>query len=139
MSVVGGILIAIFGAANMVDAVVSRSTLESVVPGSSTVYLILGAIAFVAGLAILLFGLRLRSDPKTSRSSGNAIVVLAVVSFVGGGGLFLGLVLAFVGGLLARTWRPPVMPAGMGGGGAFAGVGPSTGAGGETSFPPNRR
>jgi len=115
MSVVGGVVLAVVGSFEVGDAVADRSTLESVVPGSSTVYLLFGAITLIAGVSIVLLGFRLRTDPMSARSSGNAIIVLSLVSLLGGGGLYLGLVLSFVGGLLARAWRAPNMSQAGGG------------------------
>jgi hypothetical protein len=42
------------------------------------------------------------------------IVVLSLLSFFSGGGfIFLGLVLAFIGGLIAWRWRPPELTRSM--------------------------
>jgi hypothetical protein len=37
------------------------------------------------------------------------IIVLALVSFIGGGGFYIGLILALIGGIVAVTWRPPTV------------------------------
>jgi len=106
-SVIGGLLIAVVGIAQTVLAFAYPWQLSGVVPGSSVAYAIPGVIGVVCGVAITALGFRLRRDSRTARSSGIMIIAFSLVSIFGGGGLFLGLVFAFVGGILAMTWRMP--------------------------------
>jgi len=106
LALIGGILIALYGLVEAVESVVFRSAIESLLPGASDIVLAFGVLALVLGVLIVAFGLRLKSDPASARTSGVLIIVFALVSFVGGGGLFLGLILALVGGIMAATWHP---------------------------------
>lgn len=110
LSLVGGLVIAVFGLAEVGVGIFLRSTLGSFLPGRSGMSIGLGALAIVSGLGIVLMAGRLKSSPQSARTSGIVIVALALMGFFGGGGLFLGLLLAVVGGLLAMTWNPPVLP-----------------------------
>ena len=124
LSLIGGILILLEGVADIGAAIAYRSQLESLIPGSSVIALALGIFAAVLGIAIVLLGTRLKSSPGTARSSGILIVVLAVLSFFGGGGfVYIGLLLALIGGILAWVWHPP------------AGTAPGYGAAGSPSGP----
>lgn len=107
LSVIGGALILIYGLYWVVAAVIYSSVLESIVPGSTRLVIAFGVAAALIGLAIVFLGLRLKAAPGTARTSGLLIIVLSVISFVGGGGFFLGLILAFIGGGIAIVWRPP--------------------------------
>jgi hypothetical protein len=106
-SVLGGVLIAVVGVADVVVAYAFRWQPESAIPGSSAVYAVTGVVGVVSGVAISVLGFRLRTDPRTARSSGIGIVALSLVSLFGGAGLFVGLVFAFVGGIMAMTWQLP--------------------------------
>lgn len=110
LSVIGGGLIALVGLAQMVTGVVLPRSFEDLLPGHTGFVLVVGAVGVAVGLGIVLLGVRLRSSPGTSRLTGTLIVVLALASYFGYGGLFLGLVLAFIGGVAAMGWRPPAVP-----------------------------
>ncbi|HYA54020.1 MAG TPA: zinc ribbon domain-containing protein [Thermoplasmata archaeon] len=110
LSLIGGILIVLFAVAEIAEAIVFSSQIESVVPGATRIAIIAGAITAVLGFTIIFLAFRLKSSPGTSRTTGVVIVVLAILSFFGGGGLFIGLILAFIGGIVAMTWRPPALP-----------------------------
>jgi Family of unknown function (DUF6114)/zinc-ribbon domain len=107
LSLIGGILILLYGFAEIAEAILFSSVLESIVPGATALVISLGALAVVFGLGIILLGFRLKSRPASARTSGVIILVLSLVSIIGGGGFFIGLILALIGGILAITWRPP--------------------------------
>jgi hypothetical protein len=109
LSVIGGILIVLYGFAEVGYALAYSAALESYVPGATGVVIAFGVLAVIFGLVIVFLGLRLKSNPETSRTSGIVIIVLSLISFLGGGGLFIGLILAFIGGIMAVTWRPPTV------------------------------
>jgi len=109
LSLVGGIFIVLDGFVAIAEAIALRSLVESIVPGASGILIGLGAFAVVCGLIIVYFGLRIRSNPGTARMSGILIIVFSLVSFVGGGGFFIGLILALIGGILGATWTPPMV------------------------------
>ncbi|HYA70563.1 MAG TPA: zinc ribbon domain-containing protein [Thermoplasmata archaeon] len=106
-SLIGGILILLYGLLEAGAAVAYRSQYESILPGLSSIAIVLGALGGVLGIGIVLLALRLKSSPSTARTSGILIVVLSLLSFVGGAGLFIGLLLGLIGGILAWTWHPP--------------------------------
>ena len=67
----------------------------------------LGAIALVVGLIILYGSIQLRSRPASAKTWGIILIVLALASYIGGGGFFLGLILTLIGGILAYVWVAP--------------------------------
>ena len=110
LSLIGGGLILVYGFLEVTLAIVYRSLYESILPGSSKFVIAFGVVGVLIGIGIVLLGLRLRSSPGTTRTSGIWIVVLSLLSFFGGGGFVLiGLVLAFLGGFIAWRWRPPAL------------------------------
>lgn len=110
LSMAGGVVIAVFGVLEVALGVAYRHTLESLVPGSSARVVLVGVLGVVIGGLIVVFALRLRSTPATANTSGIVIIVLSVLSYFGGSGLFIGLLIALIGGVLAATWRPPAFP-----------------------------
>jgi hypothetical protein len=67
----------------------------------------LGLVAIVCGIIIIAGAAAAYSNPASSTGWGVTILVLSLVSWVGGGGAFIGFVLALVGGILFVTWSPP--------------------------------
>ena len=109
LSIVGGIIIVVFGLIEVAAGIAFRGAYEQLARGSSNLVVGLGALGTLMGVGIVILGLRLKSSPSTARTSGLLIIVFSLVSFFGGGGLYLGLILAFIGGLLALWWRPPAL------------------------------
>jgi len=109
LSLIGGILIVVYALLEVASAIEFRTRIETLVHGGSYLLLILGALVAVVGFAIIFLALRLKSSPGEARRNGILILVLSLISFVGGGGLFIGLILAFIGGIVAMTWRPPAL------------------------------
>jgi len=109
LSIIGGSLIVVFGVIEVAAGIAYRGAYEEIAPGSSNLVVAFGALGLLMGVGIVVLGLRLKSSPSTTRTSGILIVVFSLVSFLGGGGLYLGLILALIGGFLAWRWRPPAL------------------------------
>ncbi|MCW6168128.1 MAG: DUF6114 domain-containing protein [Thermoplasmatales archaeon] len=67
----------------------------------------LAAVAVLLGILILVFALRMKTHPETSQTAGVVVLVCALLSFIGGGGFYIGAILALVGGNLALIWKRP--------------------------------
>ncbi len=67
----------------------------------------LAAVAVLLGILILVFALRMKNHPETSQTAGVVVLVCALLSFIGGGGFYIGAILALVGGILAIIWKRP--------------------------------
>ena len=68
---------------------------------------VIGVLGIVWGVLIIVFASRLNSDPGSHATSGALIVVFSLLSWAGSlGGLFIGFLLALIGGILAITWNP---------------------------------
>ncbi len=102
LSLIGGIFIVLGGIATM-----ALGAILSFFPAASAVVIGLGAIGLILGLVILFLAFRLKSDPGSAKTSGVVILVLSLISWVGGGGFFIGFLLALIGGILAIVWNPP--------------------------------
>jgi hypothetical protein len=96
LSLIGGILIVLGGVVSMVEV----SSLSDVLN------LGLGALGLILGILILFGAFQIKNHPETSRTWGILIIVFSLVSYLGGAGFILGLILGLVGGLLAYLWRP---------------------------------
>jgi hypothetical protein len=107
LSLIGGMLIVVFGLVELAAALLYSSIIESIVPGSTPFVAVAGVVAAILGLVIMILGLRLKSNPASAHTSGVLIIVLSLFSYVGGGGFFIGLILALIGGVLALRWHPP--------------------------------
>lgn len=109
LSMAGGFVVAVFGLLEVALGIAYRSTLESLVPGSSARVVLTGILGIVIGGLIVVFALRLRSSPSTAHTTGIILIVLAVLSYFGGSGLFIGLLITLIGGILAAVWRAPAV------------------------------
>lgn len=108
LSLIGGILMLVFSVIYALILVAVASLFAAVGFGLGVGIAVgLAVVALVLGLIVLIFALRLKSNPASAKTSGILIVVLAVISFVGGGGFYIGAILALIGGILAIIWHPP--------------------------------
>jgi hypothetical protein len=110
LALIGGILIILDALAAIAEGILDRAALNSYVPGAAGLVAALGAIGLIAGLVVLVGALRLKSSPQSAKKWGVLILVFSLVSFVGGGGAIIGLILGLIGGIMAITWVPPVVP-----------------------------
>jgi hypothetical protein len=66
----------------------------------------LGILELIFGLVVLLLAIFLYRNPDSHVGCGIAILILSLVSVVGGGGFLLGIVLGLTGGVLAIVFEP---------------------------------
>ncbi len=112
LSLIGGIFIALSGLITMVAAAILASVAFDVgVPGVGGLLIAFGLIGLILGILVLYGALQLKHRPETAKTWGLLIIVFSLISYIGGGGFFLGLVLGLVGGILALVWTPPPTPA----------------------------
>lgn len=112
LSLIGGILILVFSVIYALIILAIASFFAAVGFGLGVgVAIGLAVVAILFGLVVLYFALRLKSNPQNAKTYGILILVFSVISFIGGGGFYIGAILALVGGILAIIWRPPVVQA----------------------------
>ncbi len=114
LSLIGGILILVFSIIYAIILFAIASLFAAVGFGLGVGLAVgLAVLALVFGLIIILFASRLKSNPAGAKTTGAIILVLALISFIGGGGFYIGAILALIGGILALVWHPPanVQPA----------------------------
>jgi len=100
LSLIAGILIVIVGFVVMVAGTI----LTIPVGGAGGIPGLYGA---VCGILVILGGLMLYSRPKRNVVWGFVIVVFSILSLYGAlGGLYVGLVLGVIGGILGIRWKP---------------------------------
>lgn len=115
LSLIGGILILFFSLIYAAILAVFASLFAAIGFGlGAGIAIALAVIALLFGVIILYFALRLKSNPQQARTYGVLILVLSLISFVGGGGFYIGAILALVGGILAIVWTPPAPAPGYG-------------------------
>jgi hypothetical protein len=108
LSLIGGILILIFSLIYAVILLAIASLFSSLGFGlGATIAVAFAVVALVLGLVVLVLAMRLKSNPGGVKTTGILIVVFAVISFIGGGGFYIGAILALIGGILALIWHPP--------------------------------
>jgi ribosomal protein L40E len=112
LSLIGGILILFLSIIYAAVLAVIGSIYAAVGFGAGAAILIgFAVIAIVFGIIVLLLALRLKSNPQGARMTGILIIVFSLISFIGGGGFYIGAILALVGGILAVIWTPAPMMA----------------------------
>jgi hypothetical protein len=102
LTLIGGVLI--LGVGLVVASV--GSTLASVGVGVGGALGALGALAVLLGIILLGLAVQLYRNPDSHTGYGIAIIVLSLLSIVGGGGAIIGLILGLVGGILAVVFHP---------------------------------
>ncbi|HYA10756.1 MAG TPA: hypothetical protein VEH10_03690 [Thermoplasmata archaeon] len=110
LSLIGGIFILLGGLADAAIYAIIGGAVLSIFPGLGALLIALAVIALLFGLIIIFGAIQLRSKPESAKTWGIIILVLAILSWIGGGGFFIGFILALIGGILALVWKPP-MPA----------------------------
>jgi hypothetical protein len=110
LSLIGGIFILLAGIYTAAIYAFIGSALFDFFPGLGALLIGLAVVALIFGLIIIVGAIMLRSKPESSRTWGVIILVLALLSWVGGGGFVIGFILALIGGILAIVWHPPAAP-----------------------------
>ena len=112
LALIGGIFIVIDGLLTLAVASLLAGALAGLGYGAfGALVAIFGAIGFILGLIILYGAVQLRRNPASTKTWGILLIVLSLVSYIGGGGFFIGLILVLIGGILALTWHPPAAAA----------------------------
>jgi hypothetical protein len=111
--VAGGVLTVLAGLLMLIDGAfevwLGGVAATSGIPGSSAAGGILsglGLLGTLIGLIVLVLGIMLYVNPDSHLGYGIAVAVLSALSFFGGGGFLLGIVLGVIGGLLACFFQP---------------------------------
>lgn len=108
LSLIGGILILFFSLIYAAILAVFASLFAAVGFGlGAGIAIALAILALFFGIIILYFALQLKRSPQQSRTYGILILVFSIISFIGGGGFYIGAILALIGGILAIIWTPP--------------------------------
>lgn len=64
-------------------------------------------VALIIGIIMIYGALQLKNHPEGAKTWGIIIIVLSLISYIGGGGFYIGLILGLIGGVLALVWRAP--------------------------------
>src|SRR3989304_5926486 len=107
LSLIGGIFILLVG---LVIAVLGSilGSLIGGVGGTADIITIYGIIGVVNGLLVMVFGILLYVKPQQHVAWGVLVLVLSIASwFTTAGGVFIGLILGLIGGILGIVWKPP--------------------------------
>jgi Family of unknown function (DUF6114)/zinc-ribbon domain len=107
LSLIGGIFILAVGAYFAWAYAVVGAFIFDFFPGLGALLLALAGVTVAFGLIIIIGAVMLWTHPQSARMWGVVILVLSIFSWVGGGGFFLGFLLALIGGILAITYHPP--------------------------------
>ncbi len=68
------------------------------------IFIIFPIIGLISGILVTIGAVKLRSSADVS-TWGTIIIVFSVISFIGGGGFFLGAILGLIGGILSITLK----------------------------------
>ncbi len=87
-----------------------------------------GIVGIIFGIIIILGGIMINSNPKSHTMWGVIIIILSILSWItAAGGFVIGFILALIGGILAITFKPPMMQPTVGTG-MMPGAGTPTGS-----------
>lgn len=115
LSLIGGILILIDGIITAAVAAAVGSVIAGFgFGGLGAILIIFGVIALLFGLVVLYGAMQLKNRPETAKTWGILILIFSLISFIGGGGFYIGAILGLVGGILALVWSPPAPQPGYG-------------------------
>lgn len=95
LSLIGGIFILLWGA---LIAYIGATAISFGFAGGGVEAI--GGLEAVLGLLIIVFGILLYVSPEHHVAYGVLVLVLAIVSLIGLGGLIIGFILALIGGIL---------------------------------------
>lgn len=133
LTLIGGILVILDGLYTAAIAAYVSSTVLNIIPGLSAILLALGIVALLFGLIMVVGAVKMRSNPESARTWGIIVLIISLISIIGGGGFIFGLILGLVGGILAIVWHRPTMaqpawgqPAGTAMGAPASSGGPKT-------------
>jgi hypothetical protein len=73
------------------------------------------AIGLVSGIIVLIGAVMIYVRPSKAPTWGLLVLIFSIISLVGMGGFFLGVILGIVGGILGLTWHPQASLASSGG------------------------
>ncbi len=121
LSLIGGIIILLSGiAVAAFGSVFMYNMADGYYPGMmygfrglgyfSLLMLAVGIIGVILGIIIVVGAYFLHTRPAEHGTWGIVILVLSVISFIGGGGFLIGAILGIIGGILAIVWKPPEKP-----------------------------
>ncbi len=102
LSLIGGVIVLAVG----VLVSIALAVLTIYIGGVGAVF---GFFGVMCGIVMIVGALMLRSRPQQHVLWGGVIAIFSLLSWFGAaGGLFIGLLLGLVGGVLGIVWRPPV-------------------------------
>ncbi len=108
LSLVGGILVLFLSIIlAILYAVLASVSLSFGFGFAAGIAIGLAVLALLMGVLILVFALRMKNHPESAQMAGVVVLICAIISFVGGGGFYIGAILAIVGGILALIWKRP--------------------------------
>lgn len=114
LSLIGGILIILDAIVVAAAAAIVGAAIAGVLPGLGALLIALAVVGLIFGIIILIGAFQLRSHPESAKMWGIVILILSLISFIGGGGFYLGAILGIIGGILALVWHaPPAMAMGQ--------------------------
>jgi hypothetical protein len=115
LALIGGILILILSIISAIILAVIATAFAAVGFGLGVgIAVAFAVVALLFGLIVLYFAMKLKSNPQNAKTYGILILVFALISFIGGGGFYIGAILALIGGILAIIWNPPAPAPGYG-------------------------
>jgi hypothetical protein len=110
LALIGGILILLGAIVEAIEfAIIGSAFAAFGFGGFAALFIALAVIALIFGLIVLILAMRLKSNPQGAKMTGVLIIVFSLLSFIGGGGFYIGAILALVGGILALIWTPAPM------------------------------
>jgi hypothetical protein len=114
LSLIGGIFILLGGIYEAAIYAIVGSAFLAFLPGLGALLIGLAVVALLFGLIIIYGAIQMKSHPESAKTWGIIVLILAILSWIGGGGFVLGFLLALIGGILAIVWHPPAPMGGMG-------------------------
>jgi len=114
LSLLGGVFIMLVGFILSLIGSILMGLLGTFHPPSMPILMgygsLLGLLGITYGIIIILCAVKMHNEPENQTWS-ILIIIFSVLSLFGaGGGLYIGLILGVIGGILGLTWKPPPTP-----------------------------
>jgi len=114
LSLIGGIFILVVGVILSLIGAIAMGMLGAFHPTSIPILMgygsLLGFLAVTYGIIIIICAVKMYNQPENQTWS-ILVIIFSVLSLFGaGGGLYIGLILGVIGGILGLTWKPPPQP-----------------------------
>lgn len=107
LSLIAGVLILVGGIGYAFLGAICGSLVGMVSPGAGALIFLYMSLGLICGIGVIIGAVMINSaEPSRVKTGSILVLVFSIISFLSGGGFYIGLILGLVGGILGLVWRP---------------------------------